>query len=62
MISLDGVYRMYGGISMLDHTQLDKDKLLIRMTNDDHPDKLFERMYTIKKKYANIMNVTPTMP
>ena len=48
---LAGMYRMYSGISMLDHVQLDRDKLMIKMTNNKHPDKLFERMFAVKKQW-----------
>ena len=35
---LAGMYRMYRGIGMLDHVQLDRDKLMIKMTNNEHPE------------------------
>ena len=37
---------------MLDHVQLDRVKLMIKMTNNEHPDKLFERMFAVKKDYG----------
>ena len=58
---LAAMYRMYRGISMLDHVQLDKDKLMIKMTNDKHSDKLFEQMYAVKKQYVHRTNVAPTI-
>ena len=60
---LAGMYRMYRGISMLDHVQLNRDKLMIKMTNNEHPDKLFERMFAVKKQYAHRQNgIQPSMP
>ena len=60
---LAGMYRMYRGISMLDHVQLDREKLMIKTTNNKHPDKVFERMFTVKKKYVHRDNgIQPTMP
>ena len=48
--------RHKSGISMLDHVQLDRVKLMIKMTNNEHPDKLFERMFAVKKQYAQREN------
>ena len=48
---------------MLDHVQLNRDKLMIKMTNNEHPDKLFERMFAVKKQYAHRQNgIQPSMP
>ena len=62
-IVLAGMHRMYRGVSMLDHVQLDRDKLMIKMTNNEHPDKLFERTFAVRKQYAHRENgIQPTMP
>jgi len=63
---LAGMYRVYRGVSMLDHVQLDKDKLTIRMTANAHPNVLFERMFAVKRQYVHRGNgpntIKPSMP
>ena len=51
----------YRGVGLLDHRQLRDDFSKISMSNDDHPDKLFEQMYALRTKYEFHKDVQPTL-
>jgi len=56
---VEELLRRYRGDSLLDIIQLQKDIQLIRMTGKEHPDRLFERMWAVKKRYCHMAEIFP---
>ena len=48
-----GLYDTYRPKSRLDRTQMDRDKLTIKMAVGEHPDVLFEQAMMVRKKYRS---------
>jgi len=48
---LKALYEKYRGRSFLDRVRLDQDKKGIVMSEDEHPDRLFARAATVRRKY-----------
>ena len=51
----------YRGMRLLDHTQLKNNFSKFCMNNDDHPDKLFQQIYTLRTKNEDHKYVQPTL-
>ena len=47
------LYDNYRGHSLLDYIQYEKDLAMIWMTEKEHPDKLWERLFAVWKKYCD---------